>query len=225
MILLEIEGAVDVARYICKHIAKENINITPVISDRIEARYSNLSYLTKRRLLIKSIPKACYVLFLIFHSIIVFDIVFFSVSTTGVVVTVIIYLLFLRFLSLSLRGITTLKRQELILGFSFEEEMEKYNVKEIPGDSGFLGIGRQYCNEKWFIAINVGRIVALRKDYIQDIRDFKFVSAVSANPLVSNPYYVGTMKATVFGVDGRKIRITLPTIYMEELKKWFYNTR
>jgi len=116
--------------------------------------------------------------------------------------------MFLIISSLSLRGIKQIKRQESMLCFSFNEEMQKHDVRRLIA----LSFGRYYSNENWFIVVRFGRIVAVRRDYISSIGDAKFVWRTRFNSL---------FKVTIIGSDGKRIYLIGNSSGVNNLRRWF----
>ena len=67
-----------------------------------------------------------------------------------------------------LQALVMFHKQEKHLGFCFSEEMEKLDIHQ-----------KKYQSEEWFIRIEFGRVIAIRKDYI------KFFG----NIVMQNPWY------------------------------------
>ena len=211
MLLLEQEGAVEIAQKICEHIAGKNPAISPVISDGT----SEKSHLTKGKLYFHSGLRLCLIIFLIvngisiFYSSILFNHPLFSFD--NILLMLIGCLFVIGVLMASSRGMRVLKRQEFFLKFSFNDEMKKQGIKAISGS------WQQYQNEHWFIGTTFGRVMAFHRDYIKEISDEKLFWNLS------NPYYKGTKIVTVTGIDERKIKVMAPSLRIEDFKKWFYD--
>ena len=210
MLLLEQEGAVEIAQKICEHIAAINPSVSLVISDGT----SEKGYLTKGKLYFRSGLRLCLIIFLIvngisiFYSSILFNHPLFSFDN---ILLMLVGCLFIAgVLIASSRGMRVLKRQEFFLKFSFNEEMKNQGIKAISGS------WQQYQNENWFIGTTFGRVMAFHRDNIKEISKEKLFWNLS------NPYYKGTKIVTVTGVDERKIKVMAPSLRIEDFKKWFH---
>lgn len=105
-------------------------------------------------------------------------------------------LLPLLMLSMPLRGIYEIGRQERELGFSFSDEMAARGAT-----------GTELEDDDWFVSISNARIVAFRRDYL------KKVSAPEGSE--SGDRCIVTTK------DGRKIKVYAAASTLEGLRDWF----
>ena len=105
-------------------------------------------------------------------------------------------LLPLLMLSMPLRGIYEIGRQERELGFSFSDEMAARGAT-----------GTELEDDDWFVSISNARIVASRRDYL------KKVSAPEGSE--SGDRCIVTTK------DGRKIKVYAAASTLEGLRDWF----
>ena len=95
-----------------------------------------------------------------------------------------------------------LRKQEKLLGFCFNVEMEKHNVTELP-----------YVSNQWFIVAAANRVIAYNRNYIVRLD----------NERAGHEEAVGIIEEiTITSADGekRKIRAGTQTDIVPNLKKW-----
>lgn len=105
-------------------------------------------------------------------------------------------LLPLLMLSMPLRGIYEIYRQERELGFSFADEMAARGAT-----------GTELEDDDWFVSISNARIVAFRRDYLKKVSE--------PEGSESGDRCIVTTK------DGRKIKVYAAASTLEGLRDWF----
>lgn len=99
-------------------------------------------------------------------------------------------------LSMPLRGIWVLGRQERKLGFSFSSEMEARGAT-----------GTSFEDGDWFVGLGNTRIVAFRRDYIDRISSVEGSDSGDRCLLVSK--------------DGKRHKVYASKEVLEDLRRWF----
>lgn len=99
-------------------------------------------------------------------------------------------------LSLPLRGLRLLARQERELGFSFAQEMASRG-----------GTGVPFEDRDWFVHISNVRIVALRRDFIQSISEVEDCD--------------GGGRCVLTAKSGRRHKVLASATTLEDLRRWF----
>jgi hypothetical protein len=107
-------------------------------------------------------------------------------------------LLLLASLPLPLKGIRYITKQEKYFGISFNEEMQKHNVREI-----------NYVSYEWFVSVRMSRIIVFRRGYLSAVLSSK----QSGRNIV-------TSEINVLVNDGKKIKLVGHPKTIEELREW-----
>jgi len=106
-------------------------------------------------------------------------------------------------LPMSIKGMRLIKKQEKILGFSFNEEMENHNI-----------CSGNYQDNNWFIDVEFSRAFAFRKGYIKKISKIKREA-------------IGGIlwEATITSVNNETTKIRGSQHMFLELKEWHQDNK
>ena len=97
---------------------------------------------------------------------------------------------------LPLRGISQIKRQEQLLGFSFAQEMAARNAR-----------GAGYLDGTWFVAVSNCNIVAFHRDYLARVGASKKTESGD--------------ESIVVAVDDTKHKVRAAASTLKRLRTWF----